>query len=243
VLDLTEIEGEDIWDLVREAENAEKKDRAVDWGEHTILIWNLPSFLYAESTVKGSVGRLQKYKSVILDLRGNPGGYLEAATSLLGNFIDRDIVVARPKSRKEKEKPIEAKTQGTKAFNGKLVVLVDSDTGSAAELFARVIQLEKRGTVIGDRTAGAVMQSRYHSLEMGGDQIISYGVYITEADLIMADGKSLEKIGVTPDEFAIPTAADLAAGRDPALSRAAAILGVLLSPEEAGKFFLRKWID
>jgi C-terminal processing protease CtpA/Prc len=53
----------------------------------------------------------------------------------------------------------------------------------------------------------------------------------------MSDGKSLENIGVTPDEVRLPTAEDLAAGRDTVLSYAASLVGVKVDPVEAGKLF------
>jgi C-terminal processing protease CtpA/Prc len=109
------------------------------------------------------------------------------------------------KTRKE-SKPVIARTRGKNSvFEGKVVVLVDSDSGSASEVFARVMQLEKRGTVIGDRSAGAVMRSIYRSYEMGTERIVSWGANITNADAIMSDGKSLEKVGVIPDELVLPT--------------------------------------
>ena len=88
------------------------------------------------------------------------------------------------------------------------------------------------------------MQSRYYSREMGGEYVVVYGISITESELILADGKSLEKEGVAPDEIALPTGADLAAGRDPVLTRAVLLAGGgLITPEEAGKLFSYKWVD
>jgi len=102
------------------------------------------------------------------------------------------------------------------------VVLVDSRSASAAEVFARVVQLEKRGTVLGDHTAGAVTEALhfYHQYVRRKGFLVSalavtYGVSVTVNNLIMTDGKSLEHLGLTPDEVILPTPADLETGRDP----------------------------
>jgi C-terminal processing protease CtpA/Prc len=138
-------------------------------------------------------------------------------------------------------KPQMSKPHGGGNFKGKLIVLVDSKSGSAAEIFARVVQLEKRGVIIGDRTAGAVMQSRIFDHQAGTEIVVFYGVSVTNADVIMADGKSLEGVGVTPDELLLPTAADLAAKRDPVMARAAAMAGFELPPDKAGVMFPIEW--
>jgi C-terminal processing protease CtpA/Prc len=121
------------------------------------------------------------------------------------------------------------------------VILVDSGSGSSSELLARVIQLEKRGTVIGDRSAGAVMRARYSSRTVGVDTVAFYGFSVTDADLVMADGKSLEHVGVQPDELIIPSPSDLQAGRDPVLARAAELIGLKVDATKAGMIFPVEW--
>jgi C-terminal processing protease CtpA/Prc len=108
-------------------------------------------------------------------------------------------------------------------------------------VFARIIQLEQRGIVIGDHSSGSVMEARHYSEQTGTDTAIFYGASITESNLIMADGKSLEHTGVMPDEVLLPSAEDLANGRDPVLAHAAESLGVKISAEEAGKAFPYEW--
>ena len=134
-----------------------------------------------------------------------------------------------------------AKTQANNAFKGQLVVLVDSRSASAAEIFARLIQLERRGTVLGDRSAGAVMEARQFPHKSGIDVVAFWGMSITDADVIMSDGKSLEKTGVSADEAILPTPADLTAKRDPVLARAAELVGVKLDAAQAGTFFPIEW--
>lgn len=85
------------------------------------------------------------------------------------------------------------------------------------------------------------MQSRQYGHEVGIGVISFYGASITNADVVMKDGKSLEHVGVTPDELLLPTPADLAANRDPVLSRAAALVGLTLDPEAAGNLFPIEW--
>ena len=86
------------------------------------------------------------------------------------------------------------------------------------------------------------MEAKYYGEAPGADSHIFYGFSVTEANLIMSDGKSLEKVGVVPDELVLPSSADLAAGRDPVLARAAELAGVKLDPGEAGKMLPFEWL-
>ena len=64
-------------------------------------------------------------------------------------------------------------------------------------------------------------------------QVVGYGASVTVSTLVMPDGESLERVGVTPDETLLPTPADLQAGRDTQLLRAAESLGVKLDLKKA----------
>src|SRR5262249_18920895 len=230
-----------INDMVREAEDEDRlnRQRFVEAGDK-LLIWKMPNFAIDEGEVDVMMGKARKREALILDLRGNPGGYVKTLEWVAGYFFDKEIKIADLKGRKEM-KPQISKPHGDRNFKGKLVVLVDSKSGSAAEIFARVIQLEKRGAVIGDRTAGAVMQSRTFDHQIGMDTVIFYGVSVTNADGIMSDRQSLEGGGGAPHELLVPTPADLAAKRDPVLARAAAIAGLELPPDKAGAMFPVEW--
>src|SRR4030095_8424434 len=194
VLDLTGGgSGTDIFDLIRQQENDERLNRHRYYELDDLLVWKMPAFDLEESKVDEMVGKAKKRKALILDLRGNGGGYETTLLRMVSNVFDRDIKLGDIKRRKE-TKPLTAKTRGDNVFGGKLIVLIDSRSGSAAELFSRIVQLEKRGIVIGDVSAGAVMRSKSHDHSSGTDTMIFYGVSITDADIIMGDGKSLEKV-------------------------------------------------
>jgi C-terminal processing protease CtpA/Prc len=223
--------------ILREHRDVEV-DRYVEIG-NDLMIWRMTSFSVSEDHVDTMMSKAQKFKSLILDLRGNGGGSVDTLARLAGTFFDHEVKIADMKGRKEM-KPVIAKPHGTQ-FKGQLLVLIDSDSASASELFARAIQLEKRGTVMGDRSSGAVMAAKHYDHETGVGQVLYFGTSVTVADLIMADGKSLEKVGVSPDEVLIPSGADMAAQRDPVLAHAADSLGVKLDPVKAGGFFPKEW--
>ena len=231
----------DIWKLIRDAQSESRLHRQrYHEFDDDLIIWKMPQWDMDKGEVDKAMGKVRKSKALVLDLRGNGGGAVSMLERLTGYFFEEDVKIADLKGRK-KMKPMMAKTLGKRVFKGKLVVLVDSQSGSASEIFARVMQLEGRGTVMGDRTAGAVMQSRYYGHRLGLDIVFFYGTSITNADLIMSDGKSLENVGVTPDEILLPTMEDLASERDPLMARAAALVGVEIGLKEAGSLFPIEW--
>ena len=213
-------------------------DRYVEMGE--VMIWKMPAFVRSESDVDHMIGLAGKHKTLILDLRGNPGGYDFVLERMLGSFFDHDVKLGTQVSRKGEKEEI-VKHVGKAPLGGNLIVLVDSGSASAAEIFARVVQLEHRGTVVGDHTSGSVMLAMDYPFSAGVDIKVFYSVSVTIADLLMSDGKSLEKIGVTPDVVLLPTAKDLAERRDPVLAHAAEMAGMKLDPDAAGKLFPYQW--
>ena len=199
------------------------------------------SFSVEKSVVDKMMKTVGQHKKFILDLRGNGGGYVKTDMHLLGYFFGKDIKVATMKTRHETEEWT-AKSHGDKVYKGDFSVLIDSNSASASEVFARVIQLEKRGVVIGDRSAGAVMTSNFMSLANvrgaeGFETIVPFGLNVSIGDMIMTDGNSLEIAGVLPDFAVGPTGYALSIKSDPVLSYAAKKHGVEITQEKAGEFY------
>ena len=238
ITDLTNYEEVGRLEIQEQRDARLRRHRYIEMDD--VFIWKMPQFDLTKVGVDEVVGKFRKHKALILDLRGNGGGYQETLLRLLGSFYENDVKVGDLITRKQ-AKPLIAKSVGNDGFKGQVIVLIDSESASSSEMLARVIQLEKRGTVIGDRSAGAVMQARHYSHTAGVETVTFYGVSITNADLTMTDGNRLEGAGVTPDEFLIPTQSDLAAGRDPVMARALALAGVNMSSEKARTLFPVEW--
>jgi carboxyl-terminal processing protease len=157
---------------------------------------------------------------VVLDLRENPGGYVVAFQLAVGEFFDRRVGTGRFVRRNGRAKDSRNLSLLPARYPGKVVILTSGATGSAAEIFAHVLQYHGRATVVGRRTAGAVIVSRTWPLPGGGT------LQIPVQDYRGLDGRRLEGRGVLPDiGVPQPALADLRNGRDPDLERALGALG------------------
>jgi len=141
------------------------------------MIWKLPRFNLPQIETERFFATARKHETLIFDLRDNGGGGVDVLDWMIGNVFDHDITVGETIERIG-SKPLRVSSRGEKAFGGKLVVLVNNTSGSAAEIFARTVQLEKRGAVLGDKTQGAVRISKIFPLRQEGGNIIVYGLQI-----------------------------------------------------------------
>jgi C-terminal processing protease CtpA/Prc len=204
-----------------------------------VLFCQFPSFLGTPDGIDALFREVKKHRAMILDLRGNPGGFTNVEARVVTNLFVNTVKYGEKVTRFGRSRETVPGSRG--AFAGQLIVLIDARSASASELLARIVQLERRGTVIGDRSAGAVMEGilLVGTRDFGPNMLYTFS--ITHADLVMADGESLESKGVTPDEVLLPTAQDLALGRDPVLARAAKLAGLDIDPVAAGKLFPFEW--
>jgi len=242
VIDLTN--DSDYWAEFRKAENEAQlqRHRWVEVGEaKDLLIWKLPEFDLEKDQISTVMKKARDKKALILDLRDNPGGTVDCLLELAGYFFDSETIAFNLTKRDGKE-AVKIKPHNDRIFTGKTVILINSKSASAAELLAKMLQLTQKAVVIGDRSSGAVMQSRMYTHELGTEsQVIPYGASITNADIVMNDGKSLEHVGVMPDELLLPTPQNLADTQDPVLARAAQLVGFQISDATAGKYFPVEW--
>src|SRR5262249_39193427 len=148
--------GIDIDAIIRDLDDARLEHRFSRVGK--VGIWKMPSFAFDPADADRVIDAAVKdSEALILDLRGNPGGYVKTLEQVIGRFYDHDVTISQMKGRKP-EKPSLARKHG-RTFSGRIVALVDSRSASAAEIFARVLQLEKRGVVVGDQSSGSVMRA------------------------------------------------------------------------------------
>lgn len=209
-----------------------------------LIACKLRTFEVEKSVVDSMMKEIGSRKKLILDLRGNGGGFVSTEMYLIGRFFEKDVVIGTEIVR-DSSKQRSASGSGDKAYKGELIVMVDSESASAAEVFARTIQIEKRGKILGDTSAGAVMTSIGYGittplygfrLEPAQPYQVSF-MSVSIGDLVMSDGKRLEGIGVTPDLPVGPTPLALLNKTDPVLAVAAESLGSPITAEKAGEFY------
>jgi len=156
--------------------------------------------------VRKLIEKMQKEgdsEGLVIDLRGNGGGYLNEAVSLSGLFIDKGpIVQVIPSNRKTE---VLKDPDNSIVYDGPLMVLIDRYSASASEIFAAAMQDYGRAIIVGERSFGkgtvqrvAPLRASFRSLK-GNKSEHNSQVKFTNAQFFRVNGGSTQHKGVTPD--------------------------------------------
>jgi carboxyl-terminal processing protease len=156
---------------------------------------------------------------LILDLRGNPGGFLNAATDMASWFLPVGKVIVTENYGKNGE-DIVHRSKGYNIFknNLKFVILVNQGSASASEILAGALQEHGKATLVGAQTFG---KGSVQELVNITDET---SLKVTVAKWLTPNGNSISDGGVTPDIEVEITMEDIEAGRDPQMEKAVEIL-------------------
>lgn len=160
--------------------------------------------------------RTDHVEALILDLRGNRGGLLREAVDTSSIFLDGGIVLYE--RTRDSERTFEAE-QGGESLDLPLILLVNQDTASAAELVAGAIQDRGRGVLVGQQTYGKGTIQHIFSLSDNS------AIHITSAEWFTPNGNALEGVGLQPDIPLIPDES----GREVELNEAVRLLSEQLN--------------
>jgi carboxyl-terminal processing protease len=152
---------------------------------------------------------------LILDVRGNPGGYLTTAIDVASAYIPSGTVVTERTPDKETSHPA---LDNAVAPDVPMVVLVDQGSASASELIAGAFQDHQRATIVGMPTFGKGSVQTWRSLSNGG------GIRITISRWYTPDGHSVSDVGITPDVEVPFVPEDVSGDPDNQLTAAVAVL-------------------
>ncbi|MEQ1764885.1 MAG: S41 family peptidase [Pyrinomonadaceae bacterium] len=136
-----------------------------------------------------AIGDLQKQgmKSLILDLRGNPGGILEQAIAVMSRFIPSNKTVVSVKGRANYSNTRELRTSGGGGDNFPLVVMINGGSASASEIVAGAVQDYGRGIIVGSDSFGKGLVQRVFRMPYGT------GLTLTTARYYTPFGRSLQR--------------------------------------------------
>ena len=157
-------------------------------------------------------------QKIILDLRNNPGGYLEVAQDIAGWFLERNQIVTIEDFGEESKKK-EYKSQGNKILlNYPLVVLINEGSASGSEILAAALRDNRGVVIIGERSFGKGSVQVLEELRGGSS------LKITVANWLTPKGELITEVGLEPDIIIEMTTEDYEQERDPQLDKAIEII-------------------
>jgi carboxyl-terminal processing protease len=131
-------------------------------------------------------------RTLVIDLRGNPGGLLSAAVDVADLFLERGLVVATRGRCPDEDFNYSANRPGT--WRMPLVVLIDGESASSSEIFAGAMRDHGRATIVGARSYGKGSIQGIFPLETAG-----VGLRLTTAKFFSPNGRPYSNVGVEPD--------------------------------------------
>jgi len=144
------------------------------------------------------------YKGLILDLRRNPGGGLDATVNVADMFIDGGIILTQVD--REGGETVYTAQEGGEAIDIPIVVLVSSGSASGSEVLAGALRDHGRAKLVGEQTFGKGSVNHLRELSNGG------ALYVTIARWLTPNGDLIEGVGLTPDEVVATTEEELTSG-------------------------------
>ena len=162
------------------------------------------------------------YKGIILDLRNNPGGFLEVAVDIAGWFLNTGDLVAVEDFGNDKKTEFRASGLGA-LKNYPIVILVNQGTASAAEILAGALRDNRNIKLIGEKTFGK--GSVQELVNLKGESSLK----VTVAKWLTPKKHSISESGLEPDYKVTPTEDDISKGQDPQLDKAVEVLEKMLN--------------
>lgn len=158
-------------------------------------------------------------KKLIIDLRGNPGGYLDSAIDMVSWFLPSGEVIVKEDFGENKEQKKHL-SKGYNIFNDdyKIAILVDGGSASASEIFAGAMQDHKKAVLVGKKTFGK------GSVQEVVPVTNNTSLKITIAKWLTPNGLSISNNGLTPDFDVSVTEEDIISKKDPQLNKAILLL-------------------
>jgi len=166
----------------------------------------------------------QNPKGLVIDLRNNPGGYLNTAIEVSSEFIDEGVIMYEQYGDGRRD---EYKALGNgQATDIPIVVLINEGSASASEILAGALQDYERATLVGEKSygKGSVQNRQLLSNNQGAARV-------TIAKWLTPKERAIDHVGLTPDVLVEMTPEDFAAGRDPQLDAAVETLMAIINGE------------
>lgn len=137
--------------------------------------------------------RNSKVNRLIIDLRFNPGGLLNAAVDISDFFLDKDTVIVSTKGRGENVREIVYKANNPSYYSGEVIILVNKGSASASEILSGALKDNKRAILVGEKTFGKGSVQKTYSLDK------ELGIALTIAKYYTPSGAMIHGKGIMPD--------------------------------------------